>query len=139
MSGARDYIREGAEIYRRSFAIIRAEADLSRFSGTAERAKTYVKTTLPTSDASGQTLALQVPPDRRADYLPVDDLEVADLRGAQGVLHLAGHLVEVRPRLGVRRHPPRHTDRNADRNTGRHRARTRQQRAPAAGPAGMAD
>jgi precorrin-8X/cobalt-precorrin-8 methylmutase len=37
MSGSRDYIREGAEIYRRSFAIIRAEADLSRFSGTAER------------------------------------------------------------------------------------------------------
>ncbi|MGO4525095.1 precorrin-8X methylmutase [Microvirga sp. 2MCAF35] len=34
---ARDYIREGAEIYRRSFAIIRSEADLSRFSGTAER------------------------------------------------------------------------------------------------------
>jgi len=33
----RDYIREGAEIYRRSFAIIRAEADLSRFSGAAER------------------------------------------------------------------------------------------------------
>jgi precorrin-8X/cobalt-precorrin-8 methylmutase len=37
MSGSRDYIREGAEIYRRSFAIIRAEADLSRFSGAAER------------------------------------------------------------------------------------------------------
>jgi len=37
MSGARDYIREGAEIYRRSFAIIRTEADLSGFSGTAER------------------------------------------------------------------------------------------------------
>ncbi|MBB4039562.1 precorrin-8X/cobalt-precorrin-8 methylmutase [Microvirga flocculans] len=37
MSGSRDYIREGAEIYRRSFAIIRAEADLTRFSGTAER------------------------------------------------------------------------------------------------------
>jgi precorrin-8X/cobalt-precorrin-8 methylmutase len=37
MSGARDYIREGAEIYRRSFAIIRSEADLSRFSGAAER------------------------------------------------------------------------------------------------------
>jgi len=33
----RDYIREGAEIYRCSFAIIRSEADLSRFSGTAER------------------------------------------------------------------------------------------------------
>ncbi|MBA1156703.1 precorrin-8X methylmutase [Microvirga mediterraneensis] len=33
----RAYIREGAEIYRRSFAIIRSEADLSRFSGTAER------------------------------------------------------------------------------------------------------
>jgi precorrin-8X/cobalt-precorrin-8 methylmutase len=27
-----DYLRDGAEIYRRSFAIIRAEADLSRFS-----------------------------------------------------------------------------------------------------------
>ncbi|MEA3197274.1 MAG: precorrin-8X/cobalt-precorrin-8 methylmutase [Gammaproteobacteria bacterium] len=27
-----DYVRDGAEIYRRSFAIIRAEADLSRFS-----------------------------------------------------------------------------------------------------------
>ncbi|MBO1906436.1 precorrin-8X methylmutase [Microvirga sp. 3-52] len=37
MSGSRDYIREGAEIYRRSFAVIRTEADLSRFSGTAER------------------------------------------------------------------------------------------------------
>ncbi|NBJ09884.1 precorrin-8X methylmutase [Microvirga arsenatis] len=37
MSAPRDYIREGAEIYRRSFAIIRAEADLTRFSGTAER------------------------------------------------------------------------------------------------------
>jgi precorrin-8X/cobalt-precorrin-8 methylmutase len=37
VSDARTYIREGAEIYRRSFAIIRAEADLSRFSGTAER------------------------------------------------------------------------------------------------------
>jgi precorrin-8X/cobalt-precorrin-8 methylmutase len=28
----REYIRDGAEIYRRSFATIRAEADLSRFS-----------------------------------------------------------------------------------------------------------
>jgi precorrin-8X/cobalt-precorrin-8 methylmutase len=37
MSASRDYIREGAEIYRRSFAIIRSEADLSRFSGSAER------------------------------------------------------------------------------------------------------
>jgi precorrin-8X/cobalt-precorrin-8 methylmutase len=32
-----DYIREGAEIYRQSFAIIRREADLSRFSGPEER------------------------------------------------------------------------------------------------------
>jgi precorrin-8X/cobalt-precorrin-8 methylmutase len=37
MSASHDYIREGAEIYRRSFAIIRTEADLSRFSGAAER------------------------------------------------------------------------------------------------------
>jgi len=34
---SRAYIRDGAEIYRRSFSIIRAEADLSGFSGTAER------------------------------------------------------------------------------------------------------
>jgi len=27
-----DYLRDGAAIYQRSFAIIRAEADLSRFS-----------------------------------------------------------------------------------------------------------
>jgi precorrin isomerase len=33
----RDYIRDGAAIYKRSFAIIRAEADLARFTGTAER------------------------------------------------------------------------------------------------------
>jgi precorrin-8X/cobalt-precorrin-8 methylmutase len=32
-----DYIRDGAAIYERSFAIIRAEADLSRFSGAAAR------------------------------------------------------------------------------------------------------
>lgn len=37
MSGAYDYIRDGAAIYERSFAIIRAEADLARFSGVAER------------------------------------------------------------------------------------------------------
>ncbi len=37
MRNSRDYIREGAEIYRRSFAIIRSESDLSRFSGAAER------------------------------------------------------------------------------------------------------
>jgi precorrin-8X/cobalt-precorrin-8 methylmutase len=32
-----DYIRDGDEIYRRSFAIIRAEAELSRFEATEER------------------------------------------------------------------------------------------------------
>jgi len=37
MSEARDYIRDGAEIYRRSFATIRAEADLSRFRGLEEK------------------------------------------------------------------------------------------------------
>jgi precorrin isomerase len=31
------YIRDGAEIYRRSFATIRAEADLRRFDGALER------------------------------------------------------------------------------------------------------
>jgi precorrin-8X/cobalt-precorrin-8 methylmutase len=34
---ARDYIRDGAEIYRRSFAIIRREADLARFTAEEER------------------------------------------------------------------------------------------------------
>ncbi len=33
----RDYLRDGAEIYRRSFAAIRTEADLSGFAGAAER------------------------------------------------------------------------------------------------------
>jgi len=33
-----DHIRDGDEIYRRSFAIIRAEADLSRFTPDEERA-----------------------------------------------------------------------------------------------------
>ncbi|MFJ5367927.1 precorrin-8X methylmutase [Bosea sp. CER48] len=37
MSRAYDYIQDGAAIYERSFGIIRAEADLSRFSGAAER------------------------------------------------------------------------------------------------------
>ena len=36
MSGY-DYIRDGGAIYARSFAIIRAEADLARFEGAAER------------------------------------------------------------------------------------------------------
>jgi len=31
------YVRDGAEIYRRSFAIIRAEADLARFSSEEEK------------------------------------------------------------------------------------------------------
>lgn len=33
----RSYIRDGAEIYRRSFGIIRAEADLARFTPAEER------------------------------------------------------------------------------------------------------
>lgn len=33
----RNYLRDGTEIYRRSFAAIRAEADLTRFAGAAER------------------------------------------------------------------------------------------------------
>ncbi|WP_377844976.1 precorrin-8X methylmutase [Bosea sp. UC22_33] len=37
MSKAYDYIQDGAAIYARSFAIIRVEADLARFSGAAER------------------------------------------------------------------------------------------------------
>jgi precorrin-8X/cobalt-precorrin-8 methylmutase len=32
-----DYVRDGAEIYRRSFAAIRAEADLTRFPGDVAR------------------------------------------------------------------------------------------------------
>ena len=36
MTEPRAYIRDGAEIYRRSFAIIRAEADLSRFNAAEE-------------------------------------------------------------------------------------------------------
>ena len=37
MAEPRNYIRDGAEIYRRSFAIIRAEADLGRFDAVEER------------------------------------------------------------------------------------------------------
>ncbi len=37
MSAAYSYIRDGAEIYRNSFAIIRREADLERFSAQEER------------------------------------------------------------------------------------------------------
>jgi precorrin-8X/cobalt-precorrin-8 methylmutase len=37
MADARSYIRDGAEIYRRSFAIIRAESDLARFNALEER------------------------------------------------------------------------------------------------------
>jgi precorrin-8X/cobalt-precorrin-8 methylmutase len=37
MTSHRDYIRDGADIYRRSFAIIRREADLTRFSTDEER------------------------------------------------------------------------------------------------------
>lgn len=36
MTATYDYIREGAEIYRRSFAIIRAESKLARFSAAEE-------------------------------------------------------------------------------------------------------
>ena len=37
MTGGFDYIRDGAEIYRRSFAMIRAEARLARFTPEEER------------------------------------------------------------------------------------------------------
>ena len=37
MTEFQNYIRDGAEIYRNSFAIIRAETDLSRFNETEER------------------------------------------------------------------------------------------------------
>ena len=37
MTESQNYIRDGAEIYRNSFAIIRAEADLSRFGENEEK------------------------------------------------------------------------------------------------------
>jgi precorrin-8X/cobalt-precorrin-8 methylmutase len=37
MSSRLDYLRDGQAIYARSFAMIRAEADLARFTGPAER------------------------------------------------------------------------------------------------------
>ncbi|MDE3016517.1 MAG: precorrin-8X methylmutase [Pseudomonadota bacterium] len=37
MTGAHNYIREGSEIYRKSFAIIRTEADLARFDAEEEK------------------------------------------------------------------------------------------------------
>src|SRR5258708_27543729 len=37
MTESQNYIRDGAEIYRNSFAIIRAEADLARFEESEER------------------------------------------------------------------------------------------------------
>ncbi len=37
MSARLDYLRDGGAIYARSFAMIRAEADLARFEGAAER------------------------------------------------------------------------------------------------------
>ena len=37
MTDLRSYIRDGAEIYRNSFAIIRAESDLSRFRANEEK------------------------------------------------------------------------------------------------------
>jgi len=37
VTGFQNYIRDGAEIYRNSFAIIRAEADLSRFEEIEEK------------------------------------------------------------------------------------------------------
>ena len=86
MSG-RDYIREGAEIYRRSFAIIRSEADLSRFSGTAERVVVRMihacgMTDLPkdvdlSADfADAAEAALNQPYDVRLD--PAGNLYIAD-------------------------------------------------------------
>jgi precorrin-8X/cobalt-precorrin-8 methylmutase len=41
MSAHHDYVQDGAEIYRRSFAIIRAEADLARF--TPDEARVAVR------------------------------------------------------------------------------------------------
>jgi precorrin-8X/cobalt-precorrin-8 methylmutase len=41
MAEPQSYLRDGAAIYQRSFAIIRAEADLSRFS--AEEAEVAVR------------------------------------------------------------------------------------------------
>jgi precorrin-8X/cobalt-precorrin-8 methylmutase len=37
LSSSHDYVRDGAEIYRRSFALIRSEAELARFAGIEER------------------------------------------------------------------------------------------------------
>ena len=37
MPPSHDYVRDGAEIYRRSFALIRSEAELGRFKGVEER------------------------------------------------------------------------------------------------------
>jgi len=53
MSESRSYIRDGAEIYRKSFAIIRAEADLSRFKALEEKVAVRIIHACGTTDIVG--------------------------------------------------------------------------------------
>ena len=53
MNTAHDYIRDGAEIYRRSFAIIRAESDLARFSPEEERVAVRIIHACGMAEAAG--------------------------------------------------------------------------------------
>jgi precorrin-8X/cobalt-precorrin-8 methylmutase len=50
------YIKDGAEIYRRSFAIIRAEADLSRFKGIEEKVAVRIIHACGMTDVAGDVV-----------------------------------------------------------------------------------
>ena len=58
--GRPDYERDGAAIYRQSFAIIRAEADLHRFAGASERVVVRMIHACGMTDLPGDVAA--VPP-----------------------------------------------------------------------------
>jgi precorrin-8X/cobalt-precorrin-8 methylmutase len=51
-----DYIRDGDEIYRRSFAIIRAETDLARFDASEERVAVRIVHACGMPDIAGDLL-----------------------------------------------------------------------------------
>ena len=66
----RDYVRDGADIYRRSFAIIRAEADLGRFSPAEEPVAVRIIHASGMVEVAADIVA-QLDPTQRMDADPV--------------------------------------------------------------------
>ena len=93
MTELRSYIRDGAEIYRNSFAIIRAEANLSRFKQNEEKLAVRIIHACGMVDISAVEMQLTTVHQHRANAAVIVIQDVDLLGGIELIVRITANIV----------------------------------------------